>query len=93
MTQLMLTSPSKRPLRPLVKAALDHEVRLIETAIRRSEEKLLAFEGKHSLSSEKFLQRYENDELKETLERAEWIGELRLLQRLQDKADVLRGMK
>ena len=93
MAQLTLISPRKRPLQPLVEAALDHEVRFLETAIRRSQEKLRAFEGKHGLSSEEFLRRYENDELEETLELAEWIGEIRLLERLQDKADTLREVQ
>ena len=38
-------------------------------------------------------QRYENDELPESLEFAEWIGEYRLLSRLREKADAYRGIK
>lgn len=93
MSQLTLISPRKRSLQPLVEAALEHEIRLLETAVRRSEEKLQAFEIKQGLSSEEFLRRYENDELEETLERADWIGEIRLLQRLQDKVDLLREVQ
>jgi len=76
-----------------VEAALDHEVRFFDIAIRRSEEKLRAYEAKHGLSSEEFVQRYENEELQETLELAEWVGEIRLLQRLQNKRDTLRGVR
>jgi hypothetical protein len=39
------------------------------------------------MTSAEFLQRYENDELPETLELDEWIGEIKMLQRLQGKAD------
>ena len=93
MAQLTLISPRKRPLRPLAEAALDHQVRLLQTAIRRSEQKLRTFETGYGLSSEEFPRRYENDELEETLEFAEWVGEIRLLQRLKDKADTLREVQ
>ena len=93
MSQLTLVSARRHPLRPLVEAALDHEVRFFDTAIRRSEEKLRAYEAKHGLSSEEFVQRYENDELQETLEFAEWVGEIRILKRLRDKAETLREVQ
>ena len=40
-----------------------------------------------------FIQRYENDELDETLEFGEWIGEYRMLQGLIEDADQLRGIE
>jgi ferritin len=40
-------------------------------------------------SSTEFLRRYENNELQETLDFAEWVGEYRLLERLREKADTL----
>jgi len=68
MAGLTLTTPHRRPLRPLVEAAIQNELRLLEAGIRRSEERLRAFEAKYNLSSQEFLWRYENDELPETLE-------------------------
>ena len=90
MNQLTLTTTRQRPLRPLIEAALKNEIRLLEAAIQRTEEHLRAFEAAHRMSSAEFLQRYENDELPETLELAEWIGEYRLLSRLSEKADAYR---
>jgi NTP pyrophosphatase (non-canonical NTP hydrolase) len=40
-----------------------------------------------------FVRRYERNELEETLEFVEWIGEYRLLERLREKADVLREIQ
>ena len=39
------------------------------------------------------MHRYEQDELTETLEFAEWIGEYHLLERLREKADTLREIQ
>jgi hypothetical protein len=45
------------------------------------------------MTTKDFVRRFENDELDETLELAEWIGEYRLLQRLSDKTEALRGVR
>jgi len=45
------------------------------------------------MTTAEFVARYENNELPETLDSAEWIGEHRLLARLREKADVLRGIR
>src|SRR5215468_7193949 len=86
MAELTLISSSQRPLQPLVEGALQNELRLLEAGIWRSEQRLQEFEVRYGLSSVDFIQRYENDELEETLEFAEWIGEYRLKERLLEKA-------
>jgi hypothetical protein len=93
MTELVLTSNQQLPLRPLVETALANEVRLLEVGIRRTERRLRAFEATHRMTTKDFVRRFENDELDETLELAEWIGEYRLLQRLSDKTEALRGVR
>ena len=45
------------------------------------------------LSSAEFIRRYENDELPETLTLAEWVGEVRMLARLQEKAETLQEIR
>jgi hypothetical protein len=93
MAELILVSPSQRPWQPLVEGALQNELRLLEAGIQRSEQRLQEFEIRYGLSTADFIQRYENDELKETLEFAEWIGEYRLKERLLEKADILRAIR
>jgi len=93
MAELTLISSSQHPLQPLVEGALQNELRLLEAGIRRSAQRLQEFEVRYGLSSVDFIQRYENDELEETLEFAEWIGEYRLKERLLEKADILRAIR
>ena len=68
-------------------------LRLLEVGIQRTEQRLKEFEHKHQMTTEEFVARYENDELPETLELAEWIGEHRLFVRLRDKADTVREIQ
>jgi phage shock protein A len=93
MAELKLISPRQRQLKHLVEAALHNELRLLEAGIRRTEQRIQEFETRHALSSAEFVNRYEQDELKETLEFVEWIGEYRLLERLREKADILREIQ
>jgi len=93
MGALTLTTSRQRPLRALVEAALDNELRLLRAGIQRTERRLGTFETRHSLSSQEFLRQYENDELPETLDFAEWVGEYRLLERLREKADTLQEIQ
>lgn len=58
---------------------------LLEVGIRRTERRLHEFESNYRMTTKEFVRRFENDELGETLELAEWIGEYRLLQRLNEK--------
>ena len=93
MAELVLTSPRQRRLRPLVEAAIQNELRLLAAGIRRTEERLHAFETQYGLTSAEFIRRFENDELQETLDLAEWVGECRLLERLKDKEATLQEIQ
>jgi hypothetical protein len=93
MSAVTLVSPTQRPLRSLVEAALQNELRLLQAGIRRTEQRVKAFEVQYALSSDEFLRRYENDELAETLDLVEWVGEARLLERLREKANTLQEIR
>ena len=93
MNEITLISANQRPLKPLVEAALANELRLLEAGIRRTQHRLNEFENKYQLSTDEFIQQYNADELEETLELAEWVGEARLLNRLNEKSETLRGIE
>jgi len=93
MTTLTLTSPKSRALRPLVEAALENQLRLLQAGIQRTEARLHTFETEHGLSSAEFVHRYENDELPETLDFVEWLGEYHLLLRLREKVATLQEIR
>ena len=93
MSELTLISSHKRQLKPLVQAALENELRLLEAGIRRTEKRLSQFETKYRLSTAEFIRKYENDALDENLELAEWIGEQRMLTHLLEKRETLREVR
>lgn len=93
MHELKLVSDSGHQLKPLVEAALANELRLIEAGILQTKRRLEDFEKKYQLNTKDFLLRYENDGIEETMDTIEWIGESRMLERLNKKADTLRNIR
>ena len=93
MGDVRLVSSRDRDLKPLVAAALENELRVIQTGIKRTEQRLRGFEKKYELGSSEFLRRYENDKLSDSLEFAEWIGEIRMLERLKEKSEILKDIR
>ena len=90
MAALVLIAPGPRALRSLVEAALHNEWRLLQAGIRRTEQRLQAFETQYGMSSAACVQRYENEAVQETLDVAEWVGEYRLRERWREKSDPLQ---
>jgi hypothetical protein len=93
MEELTLISSYRHSLRPLVTTALQNELRLLQANIQRTKQKLQGFEKRFGVSTSEFIQRFENNELEETLDYVEWIGEFRLLNRLSEKAEALREIR
>jgi hypothetical protein len=82
MTELKLISKQSTPIQPIVQNAIDSFVRSSEDGIQKTQQRLREFERKYLMSTYEFIQRHENDDLDETLEFGEWIGESRMLQGL-----------
>ena len=93
MVELTLRSPRQHSLKPLVLGALQNELRLLQAGIQRSQQKLQEFEARYGFATDEFLRRYENNQMEETLELAEWIGEYRMLERLKEKAQTLQEVQ
>ena len=92
MTTLTLVSAHIYPLQPLVESALANEVRLLEVALRQTEARLRAFEAQYHLATSEFVTRYADGQIDETLDTIEWLGEQRMLTRIRQKIDTLRGV-
>ena len=93
MSDVRLVAKGERQLKPLVEAALANELRLIEAGMKQAIKAIQVFEKKYQMGSQEFVSRYENDEIQETMDLAEWIGEIRLMKKLQEKAETLREVQ
>jgi hypothetical protein len=93
MNQITLVSPQERPLQPIIEAALHNELRLLEAGLHRTDVRIRDFETRYGMSTAEFLRKHQNDEIEETLELIEWVGEVRMRERLQEKIKMLREIR
>jgi hypothetical protein len=85
MTELKLISKNPDSLKQIIQSALSERLHSIETGIKRTEERFQEFETKYKLSTDQFIQSFNNDELSHNLDFDEWIGESQMLKHLQEK--------
>lgn len=84
MTQLMVKSARIASVTPLIQAALQTELRVIATGIRRTQARLHQFEQRHGFSTEQLLKNEVTGAVDDnSIEMIEWLGESRMLTRLQ----------
>jgi hypothetical protein len=90
---LTLVSPNGMPIRALVESALQSGLKMIELSLGRVERTLQDFEHKYGLSTAEFYRRLTGDELSETLDFVEWVGEYKTLLRLKQKRQTLQEIQ
>ncbi|MBE9225375.1 hypothetical protein IQ264_08015 [Phormidium sp. LEGE 05292] len=93
MAELKIICEYPDSLKQFIEEALSQRIASLKDGIRRTEERINEFEGKYQMSTEEFLFQYENDQIQETLEIDEWIGESLMLKGLQKDLDTLRGIE
>jgi hypothetical protein len=78
-------------LKPLLKAAMENEAKALSHGIRRTRERLSAFEKEFGITSDEFERRFGAAEIDETLEFIDWLGEIRMLRLLNEQKLALDG--
>jgi len=94
MSQVILKSPRKEPIEPLVVAALEAEKKEILAAILKTKEKLSLFEKRFNLSTTDFIaQAYQEVPKITEMDAVEWSGEYETLKRLEERLSHLQEIQ
>ena len=92
MTQVIVKSGSASQasqVRPLIQAALDHEVRLLKIGLQKTTRHLQQFEQRFGMESQDFYRDYQTGKIGDDMEYMKWAGEYETLLQLQeDYADI-----
>ncbi len=89
MTRIIVESPSAAHVKPLIQAALDHEVRVLKIGLQKTTRNLNHFEQQFGIDSEKFYQEFQTGTLGDEMAYMKWAGEYETLIQLQeDYAEV-----
>ena len=89
--QITVQSESSIDLRPLLETAIQGELRSIQHGINLTRAKLEGFEKQYGMTTDEFLQRFNSEDLDETLDFIDWYGETKMLALLQEKKKALEG--
>ena len=93
MAALTIITNTQYQIKPLLESAIENELKLLEAGLRKTNEKLRIFENRYNLQTAEFITKYENDEIKETADFEDWVGESRLISRLNEKISALKGIR
>jgi hypothetical protein len=91
--QLTITTTDKTTLKPLVESAIENEKKMISLGIRRTQERLAAFEQRFGMPSAEFERRLNTLELAETVEFTEWRMEIGMLSLLESQYQALQEVQ
>ena len=93
MAELTIICERSDSIQRFITDAITKELTLLSDGIRVTEERLREFETKYKLSTQEFLGKFSHDELHHSPDFDEWIGESRMLKRLQANARELKAIK
>lgn len=93
MTQIIVSSPSASHVRPLIQAALDHEIRLLQMGIEKTKRRLCRFEELFKMETLRFCQSFQTGDMGDEMEYMKWAGEYETLLQLEEDFAQIRGIQ
>jgi len=93
LSQVTVTTDSPSVLKPLLRLAIRNEAKALSHGIKRTRERLVAFEKQFGMTSDEFERRYVAAEIAESLEFIEWLGEIKMLRVLNEQKLALDGAR
>lgn len=88
--QVTVSAETPMSLKPLLRAAIQSEIKMLSFGINRTRERLVAFEKQFDMNSEEFERRFTARDLNESLDFIEWEGEIKTLRLLEEQQAVLQ---
>ncbi len=94
MIQLIVKSENKRSATALLLSVIHRQMKMITTGIQRTQQRLKYFEEKYHYSTQSLLKREAEGTLDDNnLDIIEWLGESRILERLETEYQDLVGIE
>ena len=93
MGQITLISPDDTSIRSIVESALKARIHVLELSIRRTQTRLQKFEDTYGYHTPEFLEKFRQNELQHSFDFDDWIGESRMLTRMQEKLTRVQGIQ
>ncbi|QTA79227.1 Uncharacterized protein dnl_14830 [Desulfonema limicola] len=94
MQQIILQANNSQKVIPLLTDIIQGETRRLNHSLELSNKRLMQFESRYKISSEKFMNEWTAEDLQgKDMEYIEWAGEFELAMRLQERISALESIK
>ena len=80
-------------LKELIETEVTKRLQVIDTGIKKTQEKLQIFEQKYKLTTIQFVDSFTSDRLQHSLDFDEWLGEAWMLEKLKEKRKILEEIE
>lgn len=94
MQQIILKADSSEKVIPLLRNIIQGETLRLNHSLSLSRKRLMQFESKYKITSEKFMNEWTAEDLPgKDMEYIEWAGEFELATRLQERISTLESIE
>ena len=87
--EIVIKTNASEALKPLVEAAIRNQIKALQHGVQRTKERITEFEKRAGMSSVEFEQKFQADQIEETIETIDWNMELAALKLLESQCRSL----
>ncbi|MBL7117389.1 MAG: hypothetical protein ISS94_01200 [Candidatus Syntrophoarchaeum sp.] len=93
MAEIVIRTGKPESIMPVLDSAIRNQLKLLKTSINRTKIRISSFEQKYDMSTEQFMQKIKDGMDDDNLDYVEWIGETKILKRLEEEYKELEGLR
>ena len=93
MAEIVIRTGKPESVMSVLDSAIRNQLKLLKTSITRTKIRIMDFEQKYNMSTEQFMQKIRKDIDDDNLDFVEWIGETKILKRLEEEYNELEGLR
>lgn len=90
---LKLRSREPASLKEMIQNDLNQRLQNLETGLQQTQVRLQQLETQYRWSTEQFVELFTNDQLQHSLDFDEWLGEAWMLEKLQQKIEIIKEIE
>jgi len=93
MAEIVIKTGKSKSIMPVLESAIRNQLKMLKVSINRTKMKIQDFEQKYNMSTEQFLQKIREGMDEDNLDYVDWIGETKILKRLEEEYKELEGVR
>jgi len=93
MAEIVIRTGKSESVMPILDSAIRNQLKLLKTSITRTKIRIDDFEQKYNMSTEQLMQKIRTGLDDDNLDFVEWVGETKILKRLEEEYNELEGLR